>query len=119
MRLAVRATRRAFPSNPVSLFSSAQHFKSNPKIMAKWLDVSVIKKNGKVFTADMSLIPSKDALLFPRVEVTTLLNEKAIFPHDISEGELKLISFSISRYGFNLVRSWLDLFREQFKDTPQ
>mmetsp|Transcript_19694 Transcript_19694/g.19794 ORF Transcript_19694/g.19794 Transcript_19694/m.19794 type:complete len:236 (+) Transcript_19694:178-885(+) len=103
-----------------SSFSSLEDYKSDPKVLTAWLDVSIIKRNGKAFQTDISLIPVEEALIFPDVRVFTLIDTEAKFPTDVPGLQgVKLISFSISRYGFNLLRGWLDPFRERFQNNNE
>lgn len=58
-----------------SLSTPSEIYKSDPQTLARWLDVSIIKRKGRAFEADISLLPldSVDSILFPPIKVCILI----------------------------------------------
>ena len=81
--------------------------------LANWLDVSIVKRQGRAFKADLNLLPKESAIIFPPVRCSTLTDKAAVFPDDIG-AKTKFIAVSFKHYGFTLVRSWMDPFRSAF-----
>jgi hypothetical protein len=57
------------PSNCLS--TPSEIYKSDPQTLARWLDVSIIKRKGRAFEADRTLLPlnSEDSIVFPPIKV--------------------------------------------------
>lgn len=78
--------------------------------LVKWLDTSVVNRQGRLFEPEKSLIPADKAIAFPPIECQCLLDGRdATVPSD-SFGKTKLVVFSFRHYGFSLLRSWMDSF---------
>ena len=123
--------------------TAAEHYKSDTQTLARWLDVSVVKKKGRAFEADTELLPAKDAKVFPLVKGYTLNSKDVNVPDSIVQQALakvggadssnqgsgsssssssssgpRLVAFSFKHYGFTLVRSWLNPFLDKFGRGP-
>jgi len=114
--------------------TAVEHYKSDTQTLARWLDVSVVKKKGRAFEADTELLPAKDAKLFPLVKGYTLNSNDVEVPDAIVQHALtkaaaqddgsksrtgvRLVAFSFKHYGFTLVRTWLTPFLEKFGKGP-
>jgi hypothetical protein len=89
-------------------------YKSDTATLAKWLDVSVVKKQGKVFETQSKLMDASLAENFPSMQCNELVSGDTVqFPKKI-EADVKLVIFSFKHYGFTLLRSWLDPFIEEY-----
>ena len=108
------------------------HYKSDTQTLARWLDVSVVKKKGRAFEADAGLLPAKGAQVFPRIKGYSLNCKDVVVPDSIidqatsnnsssgssKKGSVRLLAFSFKHYGFTLVRTWLTPFLEKFGKGP-
>ncbi len=92
-------------------------YRADSQTLARWLDVSVVKRKGRAFDADTQLIPAKNAHKFPQIQVSSLHGEQAVIPQ-VVDADVKLIVFSFKHYGFSLVRSWMDPFLARFPTPP-
>ena len=115
--------------------TAVEHYKSDTQTLARWLDVSVVKKKGRAFDADTELIPAKGAKIFPLIKGYSLNSKDVRVPDSIvqdallltdaskkdnsSGGGVRLVAFSFKHYGFTLVRSWLTPFLEKFGHGPK
>lgn len=61
-----------------------EHYQKDPQMLARWLDVSIVKRKGRAFPADDQLLPAKDAIVFPVVSGTTLNGVDVVAPDQIS-----------------------------------
>jgi hypothetical protein len=84
-------------------------YKTDSGALAKWLDMSVIAKKGRVFDADRDLATKATADLFPVVKGYNLDGGSVVLP-DHMDAKAKLIVFSFKHYGFTLCRTWIDPF---------
>jgi hypothetical protein len=84
-------------------------YKTDSGALAKWLDMSVIAKKGRVFDPDMDLATKTTADLFPVVKGYNLDGGSVVLP-DHMDAKAKLIVFSFKHYGFTLCRTWIDPF---------
>ena len=82
----------------------------------RWLDVSVVKRNGRAFEADKELLPPRSAIYFPKIQCSTLSGVDKIYPND-ANAKVKLITFSFKEYGNGLVKTWYQPFSNHFKDA--
>jgi hypothetical protein len=110
--------------------TAVEHYKSDTQTLARWLDVSVVKKKGRAFEADAELLPAKDAKVFPLIKGYTLNSKDVEVPDAIvrqaagaqqstaQDLGVRLVAFSFKHYGFTLVRSWLTPFIEKFGKGP-
>jgi len=149
MKLIARIARprRLFSSSSDSSRSAAEaaaiaHYKSDTQTLARWLDVGIVKRKGRAFDADTSLIPAARAVDFPPIAAYTLNRVDVLVPNTIlqqareqkdqqetaafsSESSPlppspstsaipKLVAFSFKHYGFTLVRTWVDPFLKRF-----
>ena len=111
------------------------HYKSDTQTLARWLDVSVVKKKGRAFESDGGLLPAKGAQVFPRIKGYSLNCKDVVVPDSIIDqatsnnsssssgsskrnGSVRLLAFSFKHYGFTLVRTWLTPFLEKFGKGP-
>ena len=103
------------PNNPTTTSADSQAwYRNDPQALARWLDVSVIKRRGKVYEADAKLIPVQDDMFkFPSVEGTTLKGADVKFPDSV-DAKAKFICFSFKAFGFHLIRSWVEPFIKEF-----
>jgi hypothetical protein len=99
-------------------------YKTDPQVLARWLDMSVTHRQGKAFSYVMKdVIPKKQAIPFPSVDcyrLDTLLNGStnlSMLPDSFSSVDAnasvpspKVVIFSFKNYGFSLLRGWLDEF---------
>lgn len=95
-------------SAPIQKFTTQQPLSDAQKRL-RWLDISVVKNNGRAFEADQNLIVAKDAIFFPPVKCTNLHGIEKTFPDDAG-ARLKLMSFSFKHYGAGLVKAWTKPF---------
>lgn len=95
-----------------------QRYKADKMTAAKWLDIGVVKKKGRVYDADTTLVPAEEAITFPSIQCTSMDGVSQSIPLDLSnDHKVKLVVFSFKHYGFTLVRSWLDPFIQKFPST--
>jgi hypothetical protein len=97
-------------------------YKTDPKVLAKWLDMSVTHREGKAYSHVMTqAVPKDRSVPFPLVDcyrLNTLLNgstNPAVLPDAFSSSDAgvstaspKVVIFSFKNYGFSLLRGWLD-----------
>lgn len=115
--------------------TAIEHYKSDTQTLARWLDVSIVKKKGRAFEADTALLPAKNATVFPLVKGYTLTLQNTQIPDTILQQALgptptstpaispkkqniRLIAFSFKHYGFTLVRTWLTPFMLKYGGGP-
>jgi hypothetical protein len=91
-------------------------YKTDSGALAKWLDMSVIAKKGRVFDADRDLATKATADLFPVVKGYNLDGGSVVLP-DHMDAKAKLIVFSFKHYGFTLCRTWIDPFIAKYNVT--
>jgi hypothetical protein len=92
-------------------------YRTDSQTLARWLDVSVVKRQGRAFDADSQLIPAKNAMQFPQIQVSDLHGQSVVIPQ-VVDADVKLVVFSFKHYGFSLVRSWMDPFLARFPSPP-
>lgn len=90
-----------------------QKYKTDTQTLARWLDVSIVKRKGRAFEVDRNLITASKADFFPTIKGSTLTGHEVKFP-DYVDADAKLVLFSFKHYGFTLLRSWIDPFVERF-----
>lgn len=90
-----------------------KRYESDPQMLARWLDVSIVKRQGRAFDADNVLISRNEAIKFPSVKGFNLNGTEITVPNS-SETGVRLVCFSIKHYGFTMVRSWCDPFVQHF-----
>ena len=83
-----------------------------------WMDFGVIKKKGRAYEPNESLIPVEEAMLFPVVETYNLHGEKSILPQQL-DTPLKFVGFSSNQVGGMFVSSWLKPFYSEFKGNKR
>ena len=88
-------------------------YKTDSAQLARWLDVGIIARKGRVFDADTSLISKSKADTVPMIRVSNLNGKELTVPDQV-EGKAKLIVFSFKHYGFSLVRTWIDPYLARF-----
>lgn len=93
-----------------------QHYKTDTQTLARWLDVSIVKRAGRAFDADKKLINRSEAEFFPTVKGTKLDGTSISVPGDVN-ASAKLVIFSFKHYGFTLLRSWLDPFTARYPEA--
>lgn len=98
------------------------HYKSDTQTLANWLDIGIVSRKGRAFSADYKVLDenSMEAMIFPFLKVSTLNGEDVTLPDalvtSIEEEEegaavtsgVKVVCFSFKQYGFGLLRSWLE-----------
>ncbi len=83
-----------------------------------WADfVDVIKNKGKAFTADTTLIPVTQSVLFPNIPGKALSGEPLTLPVD-RPGAARLVAFSFKQFGFEMSIKWIDAFTTRFAGNP-
>lgn len=92
-------------------------YRGDSQTLARWLDVSVVKRKGRAFDADSQLIPAKNAMQFPQIQVSSLNGSTEVLPQ-VVDADVKLVVFSFKHYGFSLARSWMDPFMTRFPTPP-
>ena len=124
------SSRAVFVPSDGMVDTAVEHYKSDTQTLARWLDVSVVKKKGRAFEADAELLPAKDAKVFPLIKGYTLNSKDVEVPDAIvrqaagaqqstaQDLGVRLVAFSFKHYGFTLVRSWLTPFIEKFGKGP-
>ena len=105
--------------HPIVTSEEINKYKTDSATLAKWLDVSIVKQNGRCFDADRILIKKQHANMFPNIKAHTLSGKDITVPTGITGSGVKLLVFSFKHYGFTLVRSWLDPFIECFANNHQ
>lgn len=103
---------RLFPKRISARFVSKdemEKYKHDSAALAKWLDVSIVSRNGRAFDADKALITKSQADTFPALKAYSLDGQSVLIPDHI-DAKAKLVVFSFKHYGFSLVRSWIDPF---------
>lgn len=96
-----------------------KHYKEDTKSLARWLDFSVVKYKGRAFDADIDLIPYELSNTFPLLKGLTLNDREVNFPADLHNNnvhEVTLVCLSFKHYGFTLVKSWLDPYKNFLKN---
>ena len=100
-------------SPPTSSTTEKVKYDSDTQTLAKWLDVGIVKRKGRAFDADTSLIHANEAISFPVVRGYNLDGNEVVVPDNVL-ASAKLVCFSIKHYGFTLVRSWCDPFVQRY-----
>ena len=100
-------------SPPTSTTTEKVKYESDTQTLAKWLDVGIVKRKGRAFDADTSLIQANEAISFPVVRGYNLDGNEVVVPDNVL-ASAKLVCFSIKHYGFTLVRSWCDPFVQRY-----
>jgi hypothetical protein len=104
----------ANPTQPYDHYEDQMKMYNNSREhIARWLDMSVTKSNGRLFDADSELLDVERTILFPDVKCSSLDGQPAVIPSQI-QADAKLVVLSFKQYGFQLVRSWLDPFVAHF-----
>jgi len=69
-KLTAKNASNPYSSLPTTTTSETQkHYRNDSKALAHWLDVSIIKRNGRVADADIGLIPIQENMFrFPSIE---------------------------------------------------
>lgn len=134
------------PSAAVDIVdTAATHYKSDTQTLARWLDVSIVKKKGRAYEPDFALLPAKAALPFPLLKGCTLNLKDVTIPDSIvplaaaaaaasststssnSSGSssssakppaARLVAFHFKHYGSTLVRPWLQAVIARFGPGP-
>jgi hypothetical protein len=90
---------------------------TDTQALARWLDISVVKRQGRAFenrhgefSADTELVAPEDALMFPALQVTNLEKQDMTLPPTSPVGEPTLMCFAFRHYGTNLTKSWSEPF---------
>lgn len=114
----------SFHSNVDSAIGASTHeenmqrYKTDRQTAARWLDIGVVKRKGRVYDATSKLIPAAQAMTFPNVQCTSIDGVNRSIPLDLpAEHKVKLVVFSFKHYGFTLVRSWLDPFIQKYPSS--
>jgi len=95
-----------------------QRYKADKQTAAKWLDIGIVKKKGRAYDANSSLIPIEHSIIFPSVQCTSMDGANRSIPLDLAaDHKVKLVVFSFKHYGFTLVRSWLEPFLQKFPSS--
>ncbi len=94
-----------------------KHYQTDTRTLARWLDISIIKYQGRAFDADKELININSTNTFPTIKGSTLNGKDIIFPNDdkVSSSDATLVVFSFKHYGFSLVRTWIDPYIKYFQ----
>lgn len=92
----------------IPFFQSVDPEESPVKYMQHWQDISIIKKNGRVFEPDQGLLDPMQTFNFPRVQAQSLYNEKVILPETFGEKPVKVLAFSLSKYGERATATWME-----------
>jgi len=98
----------------IPYFQSVDPEESPVKYLQHWSDMSVIKQEGRVFDADKGLLDPNNTFIFPRLKATTLSNKEISVPDAFADKPVKLIVFSLNKYGENATKTWLDPFVEKY-----
>jgi ATPase complex subunit ATP10 len=96
-------------------------YKKDSQTLLNWLDVSIIKKKGRAYSADLHLREKTTAEKFIKIKAYTILDKSCAItaPDDFfDESKVRLVVFSFKQYGFTLLRSWIDPFRAKFCTPP-
>ena len=95
------------------------HYKKDTLTLARWLDVTIVKRKGRAYPADTQLIDISQSVKFPPLKCFLLTGEEVSIPQYYENNEqkksVKLIAFSFKHYGFTLIRSWLDPFLLRYR----
>jgi hypothetical protein len=112
VRCVVRDGRRFSAMGSDQFAEAREQYKRDPQTLARWLDLSVVKSNGRVhenqlgqLAADVGLRDRSSALVFPSLQVTNLDNESISLPLTGS-GSPSLVCFGFKKYGTDLMTSW-------------
>lgn len=115
-----------------SLEEQREIYRRHPKALSRWLDLGIVKKNGRAFEPDRHLlsISAVECIPFPSVPCCTLKGLQTCIPPIVpssSSGaasaaaicDVRLVHFSFKEYGYELSRPWVRKFREQFANEPR
>lgn len=104
----------------IPYFQSVDPEESPVKYLQYWSDMSVIKREGRVFDADRGLLDPNNTFVFPRLKATTLSNKEITVPDSFDDKPVKFVVFSLNKYGENATKTWLDPFVAKYgHDHPQ
>ena len=103
--------------NGVITPEAIKHYQTDTKTLARWLDIGIIKYQGRAYNADKQLIDINNTNIFPTIKGSTLNGKEITFPNndDIASNNVTLVVFSFKHYGFSLVRSWIDPYIKHFQ----
>lgn len=98
-----------------------EHYKKDSLTLARWLDVTIVKRKGRAYPADRNLIELVDSVHFPPLKCFSLNGENIIVPdyYNNKNKTVKLVVFSFKHYGFTLIRSFLDPFLEKYRSQDK
>ena len=80
----------------------------------KWYDFSVVKEKGKAFPTENEIKGAESSSTFPEFHGFDLNDNKILSPPE--NNDIKIVALSICDYGFTIVRSWLDNYRNLLID---
>eukprot|EP00752_Nemacystus_decipiens_P014387 g12797.t1 len=87
---------------------------------------AVNKNGGKIFEASRKLIPAKDAVVFPAVEVSNLASDDSAgaaegvdFLKGVLAGRVTMVGLFHRQFGYSMLPSWTEPFEEAFPSTRQ
>uniref|UniRef100_A0A7S0YHH3 Uncharacterized protein n=1 Tax=Hemiselmis tepida TaxID=464990 RepID=A0A7S0YHH3_9CRYP len=75
------------------------------------------KTGGKIFEADIDLIPSAEAITFPDITCTTL-DGSEVSTHDVLGGKVTLVTVSLREFARPMVNTWTTHFHSKVGSNP-
>jgi hypothetical protein len=78
---------------------SKKLYDTDTQTLARWLDVGIVKKKGRAFAADKTLLPAVDAVKFPSVKGTNLYSESVVVPESFNSVSDALINQTDGKTG--------------------
>lgn len=93
------------------------NYLKDTKTLAKWLDLSVIRYEGKVFPSPLTTFPAKRGLIFPNYTELIPVSDPSSnvsINNLLKNNEIKIITMSFKNYGYGTNKSWLNYLHQQF-----
>lgn len=98
------------------------NYLKDTKTLAKWLDLSVIRYEGKVFASSPTTFPAKRGLTFPNytglIPVSAPTTDVSI-NNLLKNDEIKIITLSFKNYGYGTNKPWLNFLHQHFPQTNE
>lgn len=88
-------------------------YKTDFKVAKKYMDVNIMKIDGRVYESSSVLLSADTADMFPTIHGSNMFGVDKKIPL-CSEADAKVVCFSVKEYGFQLVRDWMDPFARRY-----